>query len=93
MGAFADTDSSGAEEQESIGGQIIGSAQFLPQELVLVERKRSGQIARLRREVFATDEVRLKGVAAGGPVLQQPPETIEMDGAGSVTQGRSLLAQ
>jgi len=41
---LADADSSGAHEQERIRHQIIGSLQFLLQELVLLERKRSGKI-------------------------------------------------
>ena len=65
---------------------------MLLQELVLVEGKRTGQIARLGRKVFAKDEVRLKGVAVS-QVPQQPPETVEIEGAGWVTQGWSLLTQ
>jgi hypothetical protein len=42
--AFADADSAGTREQECIGGQIIGSAQFLLQELILLRRKRTGQV-------------------------------------------------
>src|SRR5204863_9890594 len=54
-----DADSSGAHEQERIRHQIIGSLQFLLQELVLLERKRSGKITRLHWEIFAADEVGL----------------------------------
>jgi hypothetical protein len=39
--AFADTNSRGADDQESIRGQIIGSAQFLLQALILLRGKRS----------------------------------------------------
>jgi hypothetical protein len=59
--AFADADSAGTREQECIGGQIIGSAQFLLQELILLRRKRTGQVEGLGREVFLTDEVGRKG--------------------------------
>ena len=93
MGAFADADSGGAEEQEGIRFQIVGSTQFLLHQVVLLERKRSGKIAGLWRKILRTNKFGEKGVALGGQVLQQPPETIEMNGAGSVTEGRSVLAQ
>jgi len=93
MGAFADADPGGADEQESIAGQVVGSAQFLLQALILLRLERSGQITRLRREVFATNEIGPKGMAVGGQIVQQPPETDGVVGAGFVTQRRLLFAQ
>jgi hypothetical protein len=64
---FADADSGGTDKQEWICGQIIGSAQFPLQELVLLEGKRAGKIAGLGRKVLMTDEIGKKGVAVGRP--------------------------
>ena len=40
--AFADADSGSAGEQERVGSQIISSAQFLLEELIVVGGERSG---------------------------------------------------
>ena len=63
------------------------------QELVLLERKRSGKIARLRWEVFAADEVGWNGMAVGRQILQHSPEANEIVEAGCVAQWRLLFAQ
>ena len=71
----------------------IGSAQFLLQELILLERKRSGKVARLHWEVFAADEVRLNGRVVGRQIMQQSPEADEIGEASCVAQRRMLFAQ
>src|SRR5438876_11036446 len=86
--AFADADSGGAREQERVGGQVIGAAQFLLQELIVLRGKRSGQVVRWRRKVLATDEIGSKGVAVGGQILQQAAEIDQKKDAGSVGQGQ-----
>jgi hypothetical protein len=91
--AFADTDPGGADEEERIGSQVVFSAQFLLQEWIIVGRKRSGQTTRLPRDVFTTDEGRLKGRVVGGKILQQATEKDEMRRAGLNVQGRLLFAQ
>ena len=91
--AFADADSRGTNEPESIRRQTIGSPQFQLQELVLLERKRSGKIARLRWEVFAAEEVGWNGTAVGRQTLQDSPEANEIVEAGCVAQQRILFAQ
>ena len=91
--AFADADSSGAGEQERIGSQIVGSSQFLLQELILLQREGTGQIVRLGREILTTNEVGGKGVAVGGQILQQSPEKNEVFNATYVAQGRLFFAQ
>jgi hypothetical protein len=65
VNAFAKADSGGADEQESVRVEIISSAQFLLQELILLWGKRSGKIAGLWREIFRTNEIGLKEVAVG----------------------------
>ena len=82
-----------AELCERIRRQIIDSPQFLLQELVIVEGKRSGQVVRLRREVFAPDEARLNGMAVDGEVVQQTSEIMQIADASLVGQGRWSLAQ
>ena len=73
-GAFADANTGGTHEQKGIGTQIIGSAQFLLQELIVLEGERSGQIVRLRREVLAVDEAVRNGRVLGSKVFQESAE-------------------
>ena len=91
--ALADADSGGASEQQCIGRQVVGAAQFLLQQLIVLGRKRSWQVPGLRRKVVATDEVGRKAMAIGGQIVQQPAETDQKVGAGFITQGRLSLAQ
>src|SRR3989442_1434781 len=78
--AFANADSGGAGQQKGIGRQVIGSAQFLLEELIILWRKRSGQITRARRKVVRQDEARLDGMAVGGQVVQQAAEAEQVVG-------------
>jgi hypothetical protein len=57
IAALTDADSSSASEQERIGRQVIGPAQFLLQQLIVLWRERSGQILGLWREILAADEI------------------------------------
>ena len=65
IAAFANADSRSPDEQEGIGVEIIGSAQFPLQESLLLEGKRSGKVARFRRKIFSTNEIALNGLAVG----------------------------
>lgn len=88
---FAKTDSGSADEQEGIRFQIVDSPQLLLQECIIVGRKRSGQAARLPRDVFTTNESRLKGRVLGSQIVQQATEKDEMSRTGRNVQ-RSLLS-
>src|SRR5438034_5073158 len=55
--------------------RLTAASTTLKQALILLRLERSGQITRLRREVFATNEIGPKGMAVGGQIVQQPPET------------------
>ena len=68
--AFADADSGGAGEEQRVGGQIICSAQFPLQELVVFRGQRSGQILGQRRKVLAANQVGREGMSMGRQVLQ-----------------------
>ncbi len=63
--AFAKTDSRSTDEQECIRVEIIGPAQLLLHDLILLQGKRSGKMVRFWREVFSTNEIGLNGVAIG----------------------------
>jgi len=76
-----------------MGGQVVSAAQFLLQLLIVLERKRSWQVARWRREVLAADEVGGKRMAIGGQIIQQAAEADQKIGASFVAQRRLLLAQ
>jgi hypothetical protein len=45
--------------------EVIRTQQFLPQELILLERKRSGEMLGLWREVFSTNEIGRQGMTIG----------------------------
>ena len=91
--AFAAADPGGADEQECICVEIIGSEQLLLQELIVLQGKRFGKIAGSWREVFSTHEIGLHGVAVGGKIIQQATKTNEVIDAGCVTQGQLLFTQ
>jgi len=93
INALADADSGGASKQQRIGGQVVSAAQFLLQQLIVLERKRSWQVSGLGREVLAADEVWRKTMVVGSQIVQQPAETEQKIGAAFVAQRRLLLAQ
>ena len=57
MDAFADTDSRGPHEAESIYLQGVDESELLLQLLILLERKRFGEIVVGGRKIFTTNEV------------------------------------
>ena len=91
--AFADADAGGAGQQEGIGGQVVGAAQFLLQELIVWWRQRFGQIVGPWGEVLAANQVRREGVAVGGEVVEYAAEADQIVDARLVAQGRLLCAQ
>ena len=93
IAAFADADSCSPDEPERIRVEIIGSEQFLLEELILLRGERSGQIAWLGREVFSANEIGWKGVAVGGQIVQQSAETNEVIIARVVAPGRLLFTE
>src|ERR1700737_2371772 len=64
--ALADADSGGAYESESVGFQRVHVAELLLQALILLARKRSGQIVVMRWEILATNEVERQGMTMIG---------------------------
>src|SRR6516162_7611589 len=85
--AFAAADPGGADEQECIRVEIIGSEQLLLQELIVQRGKRSWKIVGRWREIFSTDEIGLDAIAAGGEIVQQTAEDNEAIDAGFDAQG------
>lgn len=57
MDAFADADSGGSHEAESIHRQSVGETELLLQLLVFLERKRFGEIVVGGRKILSTNEV------------------------------------
>jgi hypothetical protein len=64
--AFADTDSGGPHEAESVALQGVGETELLLQALIVLQGKRSGQIVVAWGEVLATNKVRLQAMALVG---------------------------
>jgi hypothetical protein len=67
--------------------------QFLLEQLIVLERKRSGQIPRRRRKVLAADEVWRDGVAVGDQIVEHPTKTEKIAAAGLVGQRRLSFAE
>jgi hypothetical protein len=57
MDAFADADARGPHEAESIHLQGVSETELLLQLLILLERKRFGEIVVGGRKIFTTNEV------------------------------------
>ena len=72
--AFANADTGEAGEQEGIGKQVVGPAEFLLQPLVIVGIQRPGEIVGLRREVLVPNQIRLDAVTLDSQIIQQTAE-------------------
>lgn len=90
--ALTDADSRGAREQEGIGVQIIGAEEFLLEKLIVVWRKRPGQIVGQWGEVVAANQVRLDRVSLGGEVVQEAAKAEQVIDAGLIAQRMILFA-
>src|SRR5229473_3025120 len=68
---LADADSGGADEQQSVGRQIVDVAEFLIQPLIVLRGKRLGQITGRGRKILSANEAGLEGMAVVDQVLKQ----------------------
>jgi hypothetical protein len=91
--AFANTDSGGAHEAESIGLQGVGETELLLQALIVLQRKRSWQIVVAWGKVLATNEVWLQEMPLVGQVAQHTPELDETRLPNEIAERRMLLAE
>src|ERR1700687_2109170 len=89
---LADADAGETREQKCIGGQIVGTAQFPLQQLIVLGAKRSGGNGGLGREVFPPNEVRLHGMAVGGQIVEQAAESEQEVRTSFVGERRLLVA-
>jgi len=81
---FADADTCSAHEQQRIGVQVVGAAQFPLEQLIVLERKRARQIARRGRKVVEADEIRCNGMAVGGQIFEYSAKAEQIAPAGLV---------
>jgi hypothetical protein len=65
--AFSNADSGEASQQESIGIQGVGAAQFLLESMIIFRRKRPGEISWESRKILAQNETGLRGDVLGQP--------------------------
>lgn len=91
--AFADADAGEASEQKGVRKQVVGTAQFLLQSLIIFNGKRFWQIVVPRREILAANQVGLDVVAVGRQIVQQTTDEDQILSTGFVAQGWILLAQ
>jgi len=68
---LADAQPGGTREQQGLGAQVIATLEFFLEPLVFFGGKRSRQNLWQRREVLATNESGLEGMAVVGAVVQQ----------------------
>jgi hypothetical protein len=73
--AFSDPDPRDASQQEGIGIQVVCTAQFLLQSLIVFRRQRPGKILRTNREIFADDKAWLEAMPLGSQVVEQAAKT------------------
>jgi hypothetical protein len=90
--AFSNADSGDASQQESIGIQVVGAAQFLLKPLIIFRRQRSGEILRTNGKIFANNETGVEKMALDGQIIEQAAKAEQMLLAGVVAQRRILLA-
>jgi|SRR5580700_962100 hypothetical protein len=88
---LADAHPGGPREQQGLGAQVIAALEFFLEPLVFFGGKRSRQNLWQRREVLATNESGLEGMAVVGAVVQQAAQAKEVIAAGFVGQRRILL--
>src|SRR5260370_10256691 len=83
--AFSNADSGDASQQESIGIQAIGAAQFLLQPFIIFRRQRPGEILWTNGKIFANNETGVEGMALDGQIIKQPAKAqqILLAGMGS----------
>jgi hypothetical protein len=92
MDALSDADSSGASQQESIGIEVVCSAQFILEPLIIFRGQGPGEILGTDREIFANNETRLEGMALESQIIEQAPKTEQILFAGVIAQGWILIA-
>ena len=61
--AFSNADSGDASQQESIGIEVVCSAQFLLKPFIVFRRQRPGEILRTNGKILANNETRMNGMA------------------------------
>jgi len=88
---LSNADPGEASQQESIGIQVVGAAQFLLKSLIIFRRQRPGEILGANRKIFTDNETGLEGMTLEGQIIQQAPKTEQMLFAGGVAQGRILI--
>jgi hypothetical protein len=79
--AFAQAHTGEAGEQEGVGKEVVGPAEFLLQLLILVGVQRPGEIVWLRREVLPMNQTRLEGVTVGSQIIPQTAPAKEVKDA------------
>ena len=71
MDAFANADTGEAGEQKGVRKQVVGTALFLLQSLIVIDRKWFGEILVPHRDVLAANQAGLDVVTGGRQILQQ----------------------
>jgi hypothetical protein len=90
---FGAADSSGAHEQERVGVEVVGAAEFLLQPLVVIRAQSSGQLLGHPWKVRHANHIALNAMAIGGQIIEQTPEIHEIVQASLIAQGGALLMQ
>src|ERR1051326_2481192 len=90
---FSNADSSYASQQEGIGIQSVGTAQFLLESSIVFRRQGSGEIFRSRRKVLAENKAGLERMTLESQVVKQPAKTKQALLAGMVAHRRTQFAK
>ena len=78
--------------QESIGIQRIGAAQFHLKPFIIFRRQRPRKILWTNGEIVSNNKTRVDGMALKSQIIKQAPKTEQILFAGVVAQRRILIA-
>ena len=91
--ALSNTDSGSAHQQQRLGRQVVGAAQLLLEQVIVLQGERCGQITRQGRQVSDEDESGLDRIAISSQVMEQATKSDQVTAVSRVAQGRLAFTQ
>ena len=89
--AFSETDSGETDKQQRIGVQVVGSPEFLLQQLIVWWGEWSGKIMLPWRKVLGEDQAGWQAMAVVGQVEEQAAELDQVSAASGIGQRGIIL--
>ena len=89
--AFSETDSGETDKQQRVGVQIVGSPEFLLQQLIVLRGEWSGKVMLPRGKILGENQSGWQGMAVVGQVVEQAAELDEVSPASGIGQRGIIL--